>query len=75
MHKVTDCTTVAEFCDRYYKHERYYGRGKEYADVCLKYHQKNYDELGYTMLSRHESRTGEAVTFYKLSLENGTANA
>jgi len=61
---VTDCATVAEFCEKHYKRERYTGRGAEYAAACLKTHTENVARDGFTFLSHHESNTGEIVSFY-----------
>lgn len=62
--KVTDVKTVAEFLDRYYRKDRYTGRGEEYAAVLLKSHEDDFKEWGVDWISKHESLTGEVVAFY-----------
>lgn len=63
-YKVNDVNSVAEFLDRYYKKDRYTGRGKEYAAAVLKSHEKCFEVDGVDWISKHESRTGEVVAFY-----------
>lgn len=60
---MNDVRTVEEFLDRYYRHDRYRGRGEEYAAVVLQSHRDRFARLGYDLISRHESRTGEPVWF------------
>lgn len=62
--RVTDVKTVAEFLDRYYRPDRYTGRGEEYAAVVLKSHEKDFNELGVDWISKHDSLTGSVVSFY-----------
>lgn len=62
--KVDDVKTVSEFLDKYYKHDRYKGRGEEYAAVILNSHEEDFKRFGMDWISRHESRTGEVVAFY-----------
>ena len=61
---VTDVNTVEEFLRRYYKPDRYTGRGAEYAACVLKSHTEHLQRHGYDLISRHESVTGQVVTFY-----------
>ena len=61
---VSDVATVKEFCDKYYKRERYTGRGEDYAAVCLASHEEDMQTQGWTILSHHESATGEIVAFF-----------
>ena len=62
--KVTDVKTVAEFLDRYYKKDRYTGRGKEYTATVLNAHEKVFEGFGVDWISKFESVTGEVVSFY-----------
>lgn len=62
--RVTDVKTVAEFLDRYYRKDKYTGRGEEYAATVLESHEKDFKELGVDWISRHESNIGEVVAFY-----------
>lgn len=62
--KVTNVKTVVEFLDRYYKKDRYTGRGKEYAAIVLKSHEETFEMHGVDWISKFESVTGEVVAFY-----------
>lgn len=55
--------TITEFCKRYYKYERYEGRGKEYAAAVLASNTEDFDKYGYCLISSHDSVTGRAVKF------------
>lgn len=61
---VTDVQTVQEFADRYYRPERYTGRGADYAALCVKSLVEMVQKHGYCWLSHHESRTGNVVAFF-----------
>ena len=61
---VTDVKTVAEFLERYYKRNRYAGRGKEYAVCLLKSHEESFKNHGVDWISHHDSNTGDIVSFY-----------
>ncbi len=60
---VTDCKTIEEFAHKYYKPDRFTGRGVDYVDCCLKSHRKSIEELGYTCLSHHDKVTGRFIAF------------
>ena len=62
--KVTDVNSVTEFLDRYYRKDRYTGRGEEYAAVVLASHKKMFELWGMDWIARHESVTGGVVAFY-----------
>lgn len=61
---VTDVESVSEFLDKYMRHDRYKGRGADYALAVLEYHEDCIEGFYHTLLSRHESRTGAAVWYY-----------
>lgn len=61
---VTDVRTVEEFLARYYKPDRYTGRGEEYAAILLASHQEHCNRQGYDFISHHDSVTGRVVAFY-----------
>ena len=61
---VNDVTTVSEFLSRYYKPDRYTGRGKEYAAVLLESHEHDFKMHGVDWISHHDSITGRGVSFY-----------
>lgn len=60
---ITDCKTIEEFAHKYYKKERFIGRGAEYVKEVLKSHQEDLDVKGYTCISRHDNFTGEFISF------------
>lgn len=55
--------SVKDFLERYYKPDRYRGRGEEYAASLLASHEARYQAYGYDLISRHDSVTGQAVYF------------
>jgi hypothetical protein len=60
----TDVSNITEFLSKYYKSDRYTGRGKEYAESLLNSYISDLKIDGYVIISRHESVTGEVVSFY-----------
>lgn len=68
---VKDVKTVKEFAQKYRKHDRFLGRGEKYAEIIMDTHHEEFKEDGYTIISRHDSCTGKAVSFM---LENDTNN-
>jgi hypothetical protein len=62
---INDVKNMEEFLQKYTKHDRHYGRGEEYAKSRIKSYQEKFDRDGFTFMSRHESVTGQIVSFYK----------
>ena len=62
--KAMPAKDVEDFLKKYYKHDRYTGRGKEYAALLLKNYQDEFDEYGFTYISKWDSDTGDIVSFY-----------
>ena len=56
--------SVADFLDRYYKPDRYRGRGEEYAKILLESYEKEFREKGYTCISRHDNVTGRFIAYF-----------
>ncbi|MDX9863227.1 MAG: hypothetical protein RBT34_00325 [Anaerolineaceae bacterium] len=56
--------SVADFLARYYKTDRYHGRGKEYAAILLASYEKDFAKDGFCFISRHDSKTGQVVSFF-----------
>jgi len=56
--------SVSDFLDRYYKSTRYRGRGADYAASILAYHQEAVERDGWTMISHHDSITGDVVAYF-----------
>ncbi len=61
---VKDCDDLKSFLEKYYKHERYQGRGEEYADNLFRSHRMDLLRYGCDWISHHESVTGKIVSFY-----------
>lgn len=56
--------SVADFIDRYGKRDRYAGRGEDYLNTVIASHTSDLAQYGYTIISHHDSVTGEIVSFY-----------
>ena len=66
-YRVSDVHTVSEFIDRYYKPERIQNMLRDYPDyreLLIASYEKDVRDDGYTIISHHDSRTGECVSFY-----------
>ena len=61
--QVTDVASVAEFADKYRKHERFRSLGEEYVNAVMESHHKEIQETGFTAISRYESVIGKYLTF------------
>ena len=61
----TDVCNIEEFLNKYYRRDRYTGRGLDYASAVLQSHQESLNHFGHTLISRHDSVLGQAVWFYK----------
>lgn len=55
---------VADFLTRFYKPSRYTEREDEYARDLLASYENDFQNHGWCLISRHDSRTGEFVSFY-----------
>jgi hypothetical protein len=60
----SDVSTVEQFLSRYYKPERYTGRGEEYAAGLLATYQREVEQSDFCFISHHDSVTGSIVSFY-----------
>lgn len=56
--------SIADFLNRYYRPERYTGRGEEYAATLLQSHQEDFKRDGYDIISHHDSVTGRTVAYF-----------
>lgn len=59
-----EADSVEDFLSRYYKPERYIGRGEEYAQSLLRSYQNEFEQEDFAFISRHDSVTGKAVAFF-----------
>ena len=60
---VSDCDSVEMFLDKYYKHERFHGRGEEYASLLINGRKQDLKEDGICIISHFDSVTGRTVSF------------
>lgn len=67
---VNNCDTVEEFLYKYYKHERFTGRGADYEKSLINSYSKDIENRGYTLISKHDSVTGDVVAFVTKSVKN-----
>lgn len=59
-----DAANVEDFLEHYYLRDRYHGRGADYAAAVLASHERRFGQHGYTIISRHESVTGQVVALF-----------
>jgi len=57
--------SVEDFLDRYYKPDRFRGRGDDYAQTLIESHQSDLEQNGYDIISHHDSITGRIVAYYE----------
>jgi len=57
-------TSIKDFLARYYKPDRYTGRGEEYARILEASHQADFDRDGYDIISHYDSVTGQVVAYF-----------
>jgi len=57
-------SSIADFLERYYRPDRYHGRGEDYAACLLASHEHDFQTYGYDIISRHDSVTGQVVAFF-----------
>ena len=58
-------SSVEYFRRRYTKPDRFARRGPEYQAAVLQAARDDLAQFGYTIISRHDSVTGEAVAYYE----------
>lgn len=60
-----DCPTVEDFIYKYYKSDRLLVsfRGEGYEKIIIEGAKKELKAFGYTVITKYESKTGEAVYF------------
>ncbi|NBI07631.1 hypothetical protein [Senegalia massiliensis] len=57
--------SLIDFMNTYYKRDRFYGRGKEYAKSLINSYKQELNQNGYVFISQHDNITGEVVSYYK----------
>lgn len=60
---VNDCDSVEMFLDKYYKNDRFRGRGKEYANLLINGRKQDLINDGICIISHFDSVTGRTVSF------------
>ena len=55
--------SVSDFLERYYKPDRYHGRGESYAQSLLESYEQEFAKHGFCFISYHDSVTGRIVAF------------
>ncbi|MCK4328772.1 hypothetical protein KAX02_02910 [candidate division WOR-3 bacterium] len=61
--QIVKAKSVEDYLNRYYKRDRYTGRGKEYAQSVLVSYQEEYARRGYVVTSHHDNTTGELIAW------------
>ena len=56
--------SVEDFLQRYYKNDRYIGRGADYAKALLSSYKNDFETIGCCWISHHDSATGAIVSYY-----------
>ena len=59
-----EASSLEDFLQKYTKRARHEGRGQEYVEVRIQSHSKDLEKYGYTIISHHDSVTGEVVSYY-----------
>lgn len=63
-YRVADVASVEDFLARYYRPERYTGRGEQYATGLLASYRRELNERGHVFISRHDSVTARVVSYF-----------
>ena len=61
--QIVKARSVEDYLKKYYKRDRYTGRGKEYAQSLLESYQEEYEKRGYVCTSHHDNVTGEFIAW------------
>lgn len=57
-------SSIEDFRQRYTKPDRYAQRGPEYVAAVLQSARDDLDKYGFSIISSHDSITGEVVAYY-----------
>lgn len=60
-----EAANLEDFLKKYTKHDRHEARGKEYVEARIKSHKEDLERYGYTIITHHDSVTGQTVSYYK----------
>lgn len=61
--QIVKARSVKDYLKKYYKRDRYTGRGKEYAQSLLESYQEEYKKRGYIVTSHHDNVVGEIIAW------------
>ena len=56
--------SIEDFIFKYGKPSRYQERGEEYMKVCIQSHKEDLLKCGYDIITHHDSKSGETVSYY-----------
>lgn len=56
-------TSIEDFYERYYRHDRYHGRGDDYVEAVLASGREDIAKYGVTAVSSKDSVTGATVAW------------
>lgn len=59
-----EASSLEDFLTRFYKSDRYEGRGKEYAEAIRNGARRDLSKDGVTIISRHDNITGATVAHF-----------
>lgn len=58
------CNSLEEFLEKYTQRSKHRGRGDDYVNIRIQSHQNDLDKYGFTFVTRHDSVTGDTVSYY-----------
>lgn len=58
-----EASSLEDFLNRYYRHDRYKGRGEEYAAAVLKSNSEYLEKYGIAWIDSKSSATGATVSY------------
>ncbi len=61
--RIVKAKSVKDYLERYYKRDRYTGRGKEYAAVLLQSYEEEFKRRGYVVTSHRDNVIGEIIAW------------
>ena len=61
--RIVEAESVKDYLEKYYKRDRYTGRGEEYANILLKSYEAEFKQLGFVCTSHHDNVTGEMIAW------------
>lgn len=57
-------SSVEDFLDKYTKPRSHRERGEDYVQIRIESHKEHLSKYGYTIITRHDSVTGDTVSYY-----------